>query len=64
MWDSIPSLMKEIDSINEFKHMLLNLRNLICDHADFAKFIYKILDICSPQKKKKIHICIQKYIYV
>ena len=33
--------------------MLLKLGNLICAYADFAKFIYKILDICSQQKKKK-----------
>ena len=38
-------------------------RNLICAHADFAKFLYKILDICSQQKlktttttKKKIYV--------
>ena len=34
-------------------NMLLKLGNLICAHADFAKFIYKILDICSQQKNKK-----------
>ena len=34
-------------------NMLLKLGNLICAHADFAKFIYKTLDICSQQKKKK-----------
>ena len=53
-------------------NMLLKLGKLICAHPDFAKFIYKILDICSQQKKKKkkkkekkkIHICIRKYIYV
>ena len=27
-------------------------RNMICAHADFAKFLYKILDICSQQKLK------------
>ena len=44
--------------------MSLKLGNLICAHADFAKFIYKILDICSLQKKKKEkHICIQKSEY-
>ena len=32
-------------------NMLLKLRNLICAHGDFAKFIYKILNICSQQKK-------------
>ena len=36
-------------------NMLLKRGNLICAHADFTKFIYKILDICSQQKK---------YIYV
>ena len=30
-------------------NMLLKLGNLICAHADFAKFIYKTLDICSQQ---------------
>ena len=29
--------------------MLLKLGNLICAHADFAKFIYKTLDICSQE---------------
>ena len=28
-------------------NMSLKLRNLICAHADFAKFIYKTIDICS-----------------
>ena len=54
-------------------NMLLKLGNLICAHADFAKFIYKTLDICIQQKKnnnndnnnstymyKKIHICLGK----
>ena len=55
--------------------MLLKLGNLICAHADFAKFIYKTLDICSQQKKDnnnnnintyiytKIHICLGKSEY-
>ena len=30
-------------------NMLLKLGNLICAHADFAKFICKTLDICSQQ---------------
>ena len=34
LWDSIPSHMKKI---------------VICAHADFAKFIYKSLDICSQR---------------
>ena len=51
--------------------MLLKLGNLICAHADFEKFIYKILDICSQTIYIVItliiiiiiiHICIQKYI--
>ena len=29
--------------------MLLKLGNLICVHADFAKFSYKTLDICSQR---------------
>ena len=40
--------------------MSLKPGNLICAHSDFAKFIYKILGICSQQKKKrkekKIHM--------
>ena len=28
-------------------NMSLKLGNLICAHADFAKFIYKTIDICS-----------------
>ena len=38
--------MKEIDSINVFKHVI-KLGNLICAHAGFAKRIYKIVDVCS-----------------
>ena len=33
-------------------NMLLKLGNLICAHADNAKFIYKSRNICSQQKKK------------
>ena len=36
-WDSIPSHMN--------LNMFLKLGNRVCAHADFAKFIYKILDI-------------------
>ena len=32
--------------------MLLKHGNLVCAYADFAKFIYEILDICSQQKNK------------
>ena len=46
LWDSIPSHMKEIDSINNL-NMSLKLGNLICAHADFEKFIYKTLSIRS-----------------
>ena len=52
-------------------NMLLKLGNLICAHADNAKFIYKPRNICSQPKKKYIktiiviiHICVQKYIYM
>ena len=34
-------------------NMLLKLGNLICANADFAKFIYKMLDICSQSNKMK-----------
>ena len=44
--------MKEIDLLMNL-NMLLKRGNLICAHADFAKFVYKILDICSRQKKQK-----------
>ena len=53
LWDSIPSYMKKIDSINEFKHVIKTWKPDICAHADFVKFVYKILGICSHQKKKK-----------
>ena len=33
-------------------NMLLKLGNLICAHADNAKFIYKPRNICSQPKKK------------
>ena len=33
--------------------MLLKLGNLTCAHAGFEKFVYKILDIRSQQKKKQ-----------
>ena len=58
--------MKDIDSINEFKHVIKTWKpDLICAHADFAKFIYKILDIRGQQKNNtymytKIHICLGK----
>ena len=46
--DSIPShMMYLLMNLN----MLVKLRNLIYAQGDFAKFIYKILDICSQQKK-------------
>ena len=54
LWDSIPSHMKEIDFINEFKHVIKTSK-LICAHAYFEKFIYKILNICSQQKNPKTH---------
>ena len=41
LWDSIPSHMKDLYS--------LKLGYLICAHVDFAKFIYKTLDICSQR---------------
>ena len=54
--------------------MLLKLENLICAHAGFAKFIYKMLDISSQQKKNnnnntktylytKINMCPEKLEY-
>ena len=48
LWDSIPSHMKEIGLLMNL-NMSLKLGNLICAHADFAKFIYKTLDICSQR---------------
>ena len=59
LWDSIPFHMKEIDLLMNL-NMLLKRGNLICAHADFAKFVYKILDICSRQKKQKKN----KHIYL
>ena len=52
LWDSIPSHTKEINLLVNL-NTLLKLGNLICAHADFVKFIYKLLDICSQQKKKR-----------
>ena len=34
-------------------NMLLKFGNLLCANADFAKFIYKMLDICSQSNKMK-----------
>ena len=48
LWDSIPSHMKEMTLLMNL-NMSLKLENLICAHADFAKFIYKTLDICSQR---------------
>ena len=60
LWHSIPSHIKEIDSINEFKHVIKTWKPDL-----FTKFIYKTLDICSQQKIIIIiNICIQKYIHV
>ena len=36
-------------------NMLLKLGNLICAHADFAKFIKKTLDVCNQQKEKNFY---------
>ena len=36
-------------SINNL-NMSLKFGNLICAHADFVKFVYKIFDVCSQQK--------------
>ena len=64
LWDSIPSHMKLMNL-----NMSLKLENLIYGHADFAKFIYKILDIFRQQKNKKtcaytkIHMCLAKSEY-
>ena len=54
-------------------NMLLKLGNLICAYTDFAKFIYKILDIGNQQNNNnnnnntymytKIHICLGKSEY-
>ena len=41
--------MKEIETLLIYLN-ILKLEILICTYADFAKFIYKILDICRPQK--------------
>ena len=46
LWDSIP--MKEITLLMNL-NISLKLGNLICAHADFAKFIYKTLDTCSQR---------------
>ena len=47
-------------------NMSLKLGNLIYAHANFTKSTYKILDICSQQKKNiyiYLYIYIEKYIY-
>ena len=41
--------MKEIDSINKFRHVIKTWKPDLWK-PDLAKFIYKILDICSQQK--------------
>ena len=40
-------------------NLLLKLQNLIFAHAEFAKFIYKLLDICSQSKRKKMLMHLQ-----
>ena len=50
LWDSIPDhKRKRFIERESLKFMLLKLANLVCAHADFAKFIYKTLDISSQQ---------------
>ena len=45
--------------------MLLKLENLICAHADFAKFIYKTLDSCSQQMNNdNIYVYTKMHIYL
>ena len=41
LWDSIPSHMNELDSINDFKHVIETWKP-ICAHADFVKFKHNI----------------------
>ena len=63
LWDSITTHMKEIDSINEFKHVIKSWKP---DLHSCRLFFYKILDICSQQKRKKkkeTHICLEKSEY-
>ena len=48
MWDSIPSHMKEIDSINEFENVIKTWKPYLCS-CRLCKFIYKILNICSQR---------------
>ena len=36
LWDSIPSHMKEIESVNEFKHVIKTWKPDFYAHADFV----------------------------
>ena len=47
LWDSIPSHMKEVDSVNEFKHVIKTWKPDLCSCR--LKFIYKTLDIRSQR---------------
>ena len=48
LWDSIPSHMKEIDSINEFKHVIKTWKPDLCS-CRLCKGYLQTLDICSQR---------------
>ena len=67
LWDSIPSHMKEIGSINEFKHVIRTWKPDLCSCRLCKVYLQNIGYLLSAKKKIiiiLIHICKQKYIYV
>ena len=61
LWDSIPSHIKDIDSINEFTHVLMQTLQSLCTK-------YWIFVVSQKKKKNtsiytKIHICLGKSEY-
>ena len=61
--DSTTHYMKEIESINEFKHAFKNWKLNLCS-CRLCKVYLKNIGYLLSAKKQKKNICIQKYIYV
>ena len=71
LWDSIPSHIKEIDSINKFKHVIKTWKSDLCSlqtlQSLFTKYWIYVASIQKKQKKTymytKMHIRLGKSEY-
>ena len=53
LWNSIPSHMKEIDSINEFKHVIKTWKPNLCSCRLFKFYLQILISVVSKKKKKE-----------